>query len=205
MTALLLLSLGLHGPASQAGSAGFVSVEDLDVHAAWARRAIKSCGPVAVCYGLRRSGRDVTLAEVLSRSDLTDEGIRASELLDLLAAFGSPAEAVAAAKSDLELVPAPAIFLITPAHCVVYEGLEDGGQTVRYLEPSDGSIRQVPRAVMLRDWTGEVILMRKPDLPWGAFLGWAVLSALFVFSLVTGLSRLAKAGKPGTGPGEATP
>ena len=184
--ALSLLSASPPTPAP----AGAVSADELDAQAARARRAIKTCGPVAVCYCLRKSGRDVKLKDVLSHAKLGEEGTSVADLLVLLSSFEMPGEVLSGDKTDLEALPSPAILLIGRSHCVVFEGFEDGGRNVRYFEPSDGSIRIVPREVMSRDWTGEVIVFGKPPLSWSGFLGWTILSASSVLLLFFGARYL---------------
>lgn len=151
MTTLVFMVLSLLSNSSPTTApADAVSVDELDAQAARARRAIKTCGPVAACYCLRKSGRDVKLKDVLARAKLTDEGTSVADLLDLLSSFGMPGEVLSGEKTDLEALPFPSILLIGRSHCVVFEGLEDGGRRVRYFEPSDGSMRVVSREVMSR-------------------------------------------------------
>jgi len=191
MTPLLFVALSLLStPATDTAPAAAASADDLDAQAARARRAIKTCGPVAVCYCLRKSGRDVKLQDVLSRAKLGDEGTSVPDLLELLSSYGMPGEMLSGDKTDLEALPSPAILLIGRSHCVVFEGLENEGQSVRYFEPSDGSMRTVPRAVMSRDWTGEVIVFGKPPLSWLGFLGWTTLSVSSVLLLFLGARYL---------------
>lgn len=140
-------------------------------------------------------GRDVKLKEVLARAKLGDEGTNIPNLLDLLASFGMPGEILSGERSDLEALPSPSILLIGSSHCVVFEGLEDGGRTVRFFEPSNGSMRVVPREAMSRDWTGKVIVFGKPPLSWRGFLSWTTLSASSTVLLFLGVRFWAYWGK----------
>lgn len=188
MTSLILILSSLLSTSSPSTApAGAVSADELDTQAARARQARKTCGPVAACYCLRKLGRDVKLKDVLARAKLGDEGTSIPDLLDLLASFGMQGEVLTGEKSDLEALPSPSILLIGRSHCIVFEGLEDGGRTVRYFEPSNGSMRVVPREAMSREWTGEVIVFDKPPLGWRGFLGWTTLSASSVVLLFLGV------------------
>lgn len=76
-----------------------------------------------------------------------------------------------------EGLPAPAILVIKPAHCVVFEGLTEDGRGVRYFEPSNGQMKTVAREAMSREWTGEAIVYQSPELSWRAFLAWVGFGA----------------------------
>ncbi len=187
MTPLILVLSSLLTTSSPSSAlAGAVSSDELDAQADRARQALRTCGPVAAWYCLRKSGRDVKLKDVLACAKLGEEGTSIPDLLDQLASFGMPGEILSYEKTDLEALPSPSILLIGRSHCVVFEELEDDGRSVRYYEPTNGSMRVVPREMMSREWTGEVIVFGKPPLSWRGFLGWTMLSASSVLLLFLG-------------------
>jgi len=205
MSILLLVSLTLSGAGAAPVRAEGITSDQIDVEAARAERALKSCGPVAVCYCLRRSGRDVRLRDVLDRARMTDDGTSIPDVLDLLSAFGLPGKVLAGDKADFESLPAPAILLVGPSHCIVFEGLTDGGRSVRYFEPSYGSLKTLPREIVSRDWTGEAIVFREPGLSWAGLLGWAALGAVSVVMVALGVGLRRPRQKPDPARAEASP
>ncbi len=146
-----------------------VSSEDLEYLARRALECRKACGPVSTYICLRHLGHGVHLKDILEETNIDNQGASIAELLALLRKHGVPAVLVKTDSANLNAVPPYSILLIGESHCVVFVGVEDEGKTVRYIEPTDGSLRSVPREAMRRDWAGEAIFIQKPELGWFQF------------------------------------
>jgi ABC-type bacteriocin/lantibiotic exporter with double-glycine peptidase domain len=147
-----------------------VSSDDLEYLAQGALERRRACGPISAYICLRWLGRDVSLEEIVKQANPDGQGISVADLLALLREHGVSASLVKDDSADLGEIPPYSILFVGKAHCVVFVGMEKQGESVRYIEPSDGSLRSVPRSVMNRDWTGEAILIQSPELGWLQFL-----------------------------------
>jgi ABC-type bacteriocin/lantibiotic exporter with double-glycine peptidase domain len=147
-----------------------VSSDDLEYLAQRVLEHRKACGPISAYVCLRRLGHDVRLEDLLKQASLDGQGSRVAELVALLRERGVPATLVEGDRANLDTIPPYSILLIGKSHCVVFVGMEGEGRSVCYIEPSDCSLRSVPRQIMNRDWTGEAILIQSPELGWPQFL-----------------------------------
>jgi hypothetical protein len=188
MFVLLPLVYGLSTVAAEGPG---VTSDQLDVLSARAKEAKKTCGPVAVWYRLQRGGMNLDLSQVLDQSQLTEEGISLRQLLELSRSFGLTGRVLKGDKSALENVPPLSILVITPAHCVVFEGLEKDG-SARIFEPTAGEVMSVPVEELRSVWSGEAVVFQDPSLSWIAFSALAVTSAVLVCGMVLALSWFLK-------------
>lgn len=155
--------------------AASVSTEAIDAYADRVSKARKACGPTAVWYCLRRLGHETRLADLWEQAQVGPDGVSLQKLLDLLRSRGVSARALVGDRHRLEDVPVPAIVVVDQTHCVVYEGVEPGGQQVRFFEPASNQMRLVSRETFQRHWSGQVIVFEPPTLSPRAFTAVALL------------------------------
>src|SRR5216683_3587683 len=158
------------------GQLGSVSTDELEEYTDQIVMARQACGPTAVCYCLRRFGNTTTLSEVWRQAKINEKGASLEELLDLFSSYNISARALAGDASGLDDLAVPSILIVNDVHCVVFEGLVDGGQTVRFFEPAEGKIRTISRPAMERQWSGEVIVFTRPALSHHGF--WALVALI---------------------------
>ncbi len=188
---LLVCSLGI-------GSPDAVSTENLDLYVEGVAKSRKACGPTAAWYCLRRLGYDVRLKDVWQQAQFGPDGMSMADLLELFHSRGVAAQAMVSTPRRLETLPIPAILVIDQKHCIVYEGIEPDGQTVRYFEPSTGQMRRASRSAFYRQWSGEVIVFESPSLSPRAFAFVVLLGAAGTLGLATASLRLWSHRRPAT-------
>lgn len=145
-------------------AASGVPSDELDAHLRQAEMDRKSCGPRAAWHCLRRFGRDVSFDDVSRDVGHTEKGTRLDDLVAGLRKNGLPARAVVCEPAQLAELPVPSILVIDDSHCIVYEGFEADGKTVRYYEPAHRQYKTASAGAFLRDWSGKAIVFEEPQL-----------------------------------------
>ena len=87
-----------------------ITLMQLEVHIAQARRAKQNCGPIALWYTLRKQGLDVEPKEVVSRAKFEHNGTSLDQLLELSKSFGIRGRALRASKDRLRELPTSTIL-----------------------------------------------------------------------------------------------
>jgi len=148
---------------------------DVDNYHAEMRRNRVACAPLSVWYCLGRFGKNKTVADVIARAELADDGMSLSALLTLSRDVGLFASAIVVDKFDLPSLTCPAVLILDDRHCVVFEGLVNDTE-VRVFEPTTRTVGFAPIGWVQEHWTGEAIVFAPPahgsSLPIG-FLAFA--------------------------------
>jgi hypothetical protein len=133
--------------------------------------ARKACGPRAVWHCLRRFGVEAPFETVCEEAGLDDEGSSLDRLVDTLRKHDLPAQAIRESTDRILDLPVPAILIIENRHCIVYEGLEPGGEgKVRYYEPAKRMMKTAALDTLRREWSGQAIVFEPPPMTLVSFL-----------------------------------
>jgi ABC-type bacteriocin/lantibiotic exporter with double-glycine peptidase domain len=167
-----------------------VSTENLDDYEAKVQVARKACGPVALCYCLRKCGVDVSLEQILHELPVGEDGVAIAGLVELSASFGVSCRAVRSSPEGLASLPIPSILIVDSTHCVVYEGVAEGGEKAFLFEPALAKVQSVPTNLLRRSWKGEAIIFGAARVSYTSFLMVLVGTVMFVCATRCGLQLL---------------
>ena len=130
------------------------------------------------------------------------------ELVAALRKHGLPARAVVCDPAKIAELPVPSILVIDDSHCVVYEGFQPDGKTVRYYEPAHREYKTATAGAFLRDWSGQAIVFEEPQLSLVSFFalaGVAAVATCLSCALAATLWRSRRNPKTAPPPSEAQP
>jgi hypothetical protein len=184
-----LLSLATLNVAAPPSNAGLPS-DRLEAYAEQVQINRKSCGPTALWYCLRQFGIEVDRQSLCREADLQPDGTALESLLRVSNNCGLQAQGIVSDAKNLDILPVPSIIIVDKSHCVVYQGIESDGDTVRFFEPATGRNLTAPREKVVRNWTGEAIVFDRPRLSTSVFWIVATCAAIATGLLTTCVLRV---------------
>ena len=100
----------------------------------------KSCGPTSLWYCLRQFGLDADRQRLCDETGGGPDGTSLEALVRTGTAHGLNARAVVSTTKDIDSLPVPSIIVVERSHCVVFQGIDGDGDTVRVFDPTSGQI-----------------------------------------------------------------